>query len=116
MSGHHHRTYHHLEKRLDAYPVGAPSAPLFRKVLSMLFSREEAEMATKMPPQLTDLSALSRRTGVPSKKLQNMLEKMADRGLVLDLEKDGKTYYILAPTVPGIIEMTLMRERDDIPQ
>ncbi len=116
MSGHHQRTYHHLEKRLDAYPVGAPLAPHFRKVLSMLFSREEAEVATKMPCQLTDLSTLSRITGVPSKKLQNLLEKMADRGLVLDLEREGKTYYLLTPTVPGIIEMTLMRERDDIPQ
>ena len=113
---HHHQAYDHLEKRLDAYPVGSPSAPFFQKVLSLIFSREEAEVATKMPCQLTDLSHLSRITGVPSKKLRNMLEKMADRGLVLDLEREGKTYYLLTPTVPGIIEMTLMRVRDDIPQ
>lgn len=113
---HHHQAYHHLEKRLDAYPVGAPLAPFFRKVLSLLFSREEAEVAARMPAQLATLSTLSRITGVPSTKLRNMLEKMAGLGLVLDLERNGKTYYLLSPTVPGLIEMSLMRQRDDIPQ
>ena len=113
---HNHSTFHHLEKRLDAYPVGAPSAPFFREMLSMLFSREEAELATKMPTQLIDLDTLARSTGIPSRKLQNMLEKMASRGLVLDLEKNGKNYYLLSPTIPGLLEMSFMRDRDDISQ
>jgi len=114
--GDHHNIYGHLRKRLDANPVGAPDTPLFQKVLSTLFSEEEAWLACKMPNSLSNLPKLSRITRWPENKLEKVLEKMADRGLVVDLDRNGEKYYILMPTIPGFFEMLLMKKRDDVPQ
>ena len=113
--GHHH-VYSHLRKRLDAYLVGAPDTPRFRKVLSILFSEEEASLACRMPSSLSNLATLSGITGWPESKVEKMLERMADRGLVVDMDRNGEKYYILMPTIPGFFEMLLMQKREDVPQ
>jgi ferredoxin len=41
---------------------------------------------------------------------------MADKGLVMDFVRNGKTSYMLSPTLLGFFEFTFMRVRDDIPQ
>ena len=40
---------------------------------------------------------------------------MAERGLVLDFESNGKRYVLAAPVVIGFFEFTFMRERPDAP-
>ncbi|UCD83552.1 MAG: 4Fe-4S binding protein [Deltaproteobacteria bacterium] len=115
--GHHHpQIYGDLRKRLDAYPVGAPDTPGFRKVLSILFSEDEARLACSMPQSLVNIPDLAKITGQSETKLEKMLERMADRGLVADIDRNGEKYYMLMPTIPGFFEMLLMQKRDDIPQ
>lgn len=110
--------YRRLQRRLDRMPVGAPRSPALYEILSILFSAEEAAMASKMPQKPSSVETISSYAGVEAGKLRPMLEKMADRGLVLDMENpdNGKTYYLLAPTVVGFFEFSLMTKRTDINQ
>jgi ferredoxin len=110
--------YRRLRKRLDRMPVGAPRSRSLFEILSMLFSEEEAAVAAQMPQKPASVEKIARYTGKNPAELLPMLEKMADRGLVLDMENpdNGKMYYLLAPTVVGFFEFSLMTKRDDIDQ
>jgi len=109
------REYRLLQQRLDRTVTGAPDSPTFMKILRILFSPEEAELAKRLPSKPTSLGALSRKLGIPPDELDGTLTEMAHRGVVLDLEHHGKRYFLLPPIVVGFFEFTFMRTRDDLP-
>jgi len=111
----HDRQYRRLQQRLDRNVTGAPESPAFMKILKLLFSPDEAELARRIPGQPTPLDALSRKLGIPLDKLENQMTEMAQRGLVVDLEYNGQRYFSLSPVVIGFFEFTFMRIRDDMP-
>ncbi len=108
--------YGRLQKRLDRFPIGAPDAPALYEILSRLYTEEEAEIACRMPIRFTDLGGISRRTKRSKESLLPVLERMAEKGLVMDFPNKGKTVYLLSPTLFGFFEFAYMRVRDDIPQ
>ena len=108
--------YGRLQKRLDRYPIGAPAAPALYEILRRLYSEEEAEIACRMPIRFTDIRGIARRTGRCPEELRPVLDRMAEKGLVMDFEHGGKMEYILSPTLLGFFEFAFMRVRDDIPQ
>ena len=108
--------YGRLQKRLDRYPIGAPPAPALHEILRRLYSEEEAEIACRMPIRFTDIRGIARRTGRSPEELRPVLDRMAEKGLVMDFEHGGKVEYILSPTLLGFFEFAFMRVRDDIPQ
>ena len=108
--------YGRLRKRLDAYPIGAPSAPALYEILKRLFSEKEAFVASKMPVRFVDLPGIAKRTRMKEAELLPLLETMAGKGLVMDFTRKGKTFYVLSPTLLGFFEFAFMRVRDDIPQ
>ena len=109
------RTYHLLQQRLDRNVTGAPDSPVFTQILKLLFSTEEADIARQMPTQFTSLGRLARKLEVDPAALDDRLTRMAQRGLVLDVERHGKRYFTLAPVVIGFFEFTFMRTRDNLP-
>ena len=111
----HDRKYHLLQQRLDRNVTGAPESPAFLKILKLLFSPEEAELARRIPGQPTTLEVLSRKLDISADKLDDTLTEMAQRGLVVDLEHGGQRYFSLSPVVIGFFEFTFMRTRDDMP-
>jgi Na+-translocating ferredoxin:NAD+ oxidoreductase RNF subunit RnfB len=111
-----HGIYGRLQKRLDRVPIGAPPAFALYEILKRLFTEEEAAIAAKMPVRFTDIHGIARRTRRSQDALRPVLERMADKGLVMDFERQGRTLYILSPTVLGFFEFAFMRVRDDIPQ
>lgn len=111
----HNHVYHLLQQRLDRNVEGAPNSPTFMKILKLLFSPEEAELAKRMPLQPTSLDVLSRKLDIPSDKLNDKMTEMAHRGLIFDFENDGKRYFSLPPVVTGFWDFTFMRIHDDIP-
>ena len=111
----HDRKYHLLQQRLDRNVTGAPESPAFMKILKLLFSPEEAELARRIPSQPTTLEVLSRKLDISADKLGDTLTEMAQRGLVVDLEHGGQRYFSLSPVVIGFFEFTFMRTRDDMP-
>lgn len=116
--GHHvnsDREYRLLQKKLDRYVTGAPDSPTFQKILTLLYSPEEAHLAQNIPFRLTPLPVLSKKLGIPPDELDGMMTGWAERGLVFDMQIKGGRYVALAPVVIGFFEMTFMRTRDNLP-
>jgi Pyruvate/2-oxoacid:ferredoxin oxidoreductase delta subunit len=115
-----HRTgkdhHHRLQERLDRMPVGAPGRQTIREILLHNYTAEEAEFAARLPLRFSSLKQLSQHYGLPEAELRLRLERLADKGLVFDLEVRGELRYTLNPTIVGFIEFSMMRVRDDLDQ
>lgn len=106
--------YRLLQQRLDRNVTGAPDSPVFQRILRLLFTPEQARIATRIP-QFISLPDLSRRTGVAVDELDGIVTEMARKGLVIDLAVKGERMVSLAPVVIGFYEYTFMRVREDAP-
>ena len=102
-----------LQQRLDRNVTGAPASPVFTRILEMLFSPEEAELARHVPSRPTSVDTLATRLDLPADELAARLTEMAERGCMLDLTHDGQRYFMLPPVVIGFFEFTFMRTRDE---
>jgi NAD-dependent dihydropyrimidine dehydrogenase PreA subunit len=106
--------YRRLQERLDRMPTGAPDTIVLQRILRVLFTAEEAELAAQIPT-LIRVADLARRLERDEPELVGVLDGMARRGLVIDIEHAGARWVSLAPVVIGFFEFTFMRVRDDAP-
>lgn len=104
-----------LIDRLNKYPIGLVDSKVLRELLSLLFSEEEAFVASKFPLEEATLPELCRATKMSKEDLPPVLESMADKGLIMDLPYNGTIYYLLMPGTIGFIEFTFMKPRADLP-
>ena len=112
--------YRGLMERLDHLPVGMPrpederALEGWRELLEVMYSPEEAALASRMPMMPTPLSKLAGRFDMPEQELRQKLEPLCDKGLVMDLvsRSTGATKYLLAPPVVGFFEFSMMRAHD----
>ncbi len=109
------QTYSLLQKRLAQKIQGALDSPTLMKILSMLFSPEDAELARRLPHNFASLDTLSKNLKIPKDELSSKLNDMAQRGVVFDVEHDGQRFYMLPPVVIGLFEFTFMRMRPEMP-
>ena len=68
-----------------------------------------------MPTTFTSVSRLARKLETEPAALDARLTRMAERGLVLDVERRGRRYFTLSPVVIGFFEYTFMRQGSDLP-
>lgn len=108
------RVYRLLQQRLDSSITGAPESPALMRILRLLFSPQEAELARRIPFRPTPLDVLSRQLGMARNELRDKLTDLAQRGLMFDFEQNGQRYFALPPVVIGLFELTFMRARDDL--
>ncbi|MDY0003798.1 MAG: 4Fe-4S binding protein [Polyangia bacterium] len=108
--------YRSLQERLNRMSVGAPGEGIIYEILKIVFTPEEAELAARFPMKFATVGALSRRLRIPERELQDKLDRLCDRGVVLDLFLGGKRRYMLNPTVVGFFEFSMMRVREDLDQ
>ncbi len=116
--GHVHNTKSSLVPlidRLNQYPIGLVDNEKLRELLSLLFSEEEAYVGSRFPLTESTLDEMIKRTGYKQEKLEPILESMADKGLVMDMNYGDSVYYLLMPGVIGFIEFTFMKHRKDLP-
>ncbi|MDR3629517.1 MAG: 4Fe-4S binding protein [Desulfocapsaceae bacterium] len=104
-----------LIDRLNKYPIGLFDNDKLRRILELLFTQEEAFIASRFPLQEATLPELCRQTGIAAERLLPVLEQMADKGLIMDLPYGGVTYYLLMPGLIGFFEFTFMKQRADLP-
>ncbi len=104
-----------LIDRLNRYPIGLVDNEILREILSILFTADEAHVASCFPLEEATLSEMSTATGVDETELQPILESLADKGIITDTPYGGETYYFLMPGVIGFFEFTFMKNRTDIP-
>jgi len=110
-----HRDYRLLQERFDRHLTGAPASPTFTKILELLFTPDEARLVRRFPTIPTRTSKLAEKLGVDEEKLNDQIQDLAHRGLVVDIERKGRRYVALPPVVIGFFEYTFMRSRPDAP-
>ena len=108
--------YHRLMQRVNKSPQGAPASDLLLKIFSILCTEQEAALLCQLPLRPFSAAKAGRIWQVTADAARSTLEAMASRALILDLERDGKTLYILPPPMAGFFEFSLMRLRPDIDQ
>lgn len=111
-----HSAYNKLVERLNRYPQGAPPSELLTKILKILFSEREAGLVSLMPIKPFTAQKASKIWKKDLVSTKNILHKLAQRALLVDIEMNGETTYTLPPPMAGFFEFSLMRVRDDIDQ
>ncbi len=101
--------YRDLGTAIDGLTVRTPWNEALRAVLRELYTVEEAELVSRIPAGLTTLPRLRQITGIEVEKLRRALERLAAKGLVMDLEIGDEFHYTVSPMVIGIFEYTMMR-------
>ena len=105
----------HLRSRLDRHPSGLPRHAVIERILALLFTDEEAKLAAVFPATTVLLEDLASITGRPEAELRPLLESLASKGLVLEIERDNRTRYWLSAAFPGFFEYTFMRVQEGFP-
>lgn len=105
-----------LTERLNRFPQGAPPTELLFKILRVLFKEEEAELVSLLPirPFTAEKAAALWNMAVPDAR--SALNALADKALLLDIENNGETHYVLPPPMAGFFEFSMMRIRNDVDQ
>jgi ferredoxin len=108
--------YSELADRLNRFPQGAPPSDLLFKILKMLFSEKEAQLVSLMPIKPFTAKKASRIWKMNLATTQKVLDELAGRAILVDIEQKGESVYVLPPPMAGFFEFSLMRVRDDIDQ
>jgi len=108
--------YSRLAHRLNYFPQGAPPSELLFKILAMLFSEKEAGLVAQIPIKPFTTEKASRIWKMDLAQTQKVLDQLAERAILVDIEQDGKTVYVLPPPMAGFFEFSMMRIRDDLDQ
>ena len=103
--------YRSLSKKIDNLTVRAPWNETFHSILKKLYTLEEAEVVVRMPYTLSTIDRIARITGIEQIRLHGILDKLSNKGLLLDLynENDGRFYFMPSPLIIGLFEFTMMR-------
>ncbi len=100
--------------KLDRLSVRAPWSEALRRVLGELFTAEEADLYARMPYSLASAGRVARTVGADRAETTDRLDRLADKGLVLDVELGGRRLYMPSPMVVGLFEFALMRTGPDV--
>ena len=108
--------YRSLVERLNRFPQGAPPSELLHRILEILVSPREAERIAALPIRPFRTATAARAWGVTHAEAARVLEGLASRAVLLDLEADGEPLYVLPPPMAGFFEFSMMRVRGDVDQ
>ena len=109
-------SYSQLVKRLNYFPQGAPPSELLNKILNILFREKEAKLVSLLPIKPFTAEKASSIWKMALISTQKVLDELAGRALLVDVELNGKSIYSLPPPMAGFFEFSMMRIRDDIDQ
>ena len=108
--------YVELAERLNRFPQGAPPSDLLYRILGILVSEREAGLIARLPIRPFDAPKAARAWGMPVAEARKVLDGLASRAVLLDMETPDGPVYILPPPMAGFFEFSMMRVRDDIDQ
>jgi len=108
--------YSRLVERLNRFPQGAPPSELLNKILKILFTQKEADLISLLPIKPFTVEKASRIWKIDMVATQKVLDELAGRALLVDIEENGKSVYALPPPMAGFFEFSMMRIRDDVDQ
>jgi ferredoxin len=105
--------YRELHRKIDGLSMRAPWNETFHAIVKELYSEEEADVIVKMPYGLSPLKRIALLSGRDEKRLSEVLNGLANKGLVIDICREDTAYYMPSPMVIGIFEFTMMRTGND---
>ena len=108
--------YQDLVARLNRFPQGAPPSRLLDRILSLLVSEKEAGLVALLPIAPFTAKVAARRWKMTEAEALAVLEPLAARGFLLDMEDRGQRDFVLPPPMAGFFEFSMMRVRHDIDQ
>jgi ferredoxin len=108
--------YENLVERLNRFPQGAPPSDLLYRILQMLFSEQEAQLVALLPIKPFRAAMAAGAWKLSLAESQGILDRLADRGILLDVEVNGQPMYSLPPPMAGFFEFSMMRVRTDVDQ
>ena len=111
-----HNGYANLVERLNRFPQGAPPSELLNKILKILFREKEAQLVSLLPIKPFTVEKAAKIWNMNPAETEKILNELAGRALLVDVEQNGKSVYSLPPPMAGFFEFSLMRIRSDIDQ
>jgi ferredoxin len=117
--GHHgyvHDPHAGLRRRLDRHPIGLPEAEGVAELLRTMFTQEQAEFLTRLPVKIFTDREARRRSGRSEADTRRLLGELCGLGVVIDMERDGRHLYMVAPTLGGFFEFIFFRKRRSVDQ
>lgn len=103
--------YELLREKLDLFPVGFRKQSETDEMLRLLFTEEEALIASHvpMPPIMRPARRIARKAGMNRRQVELALESMVEKNLIAGNKVLGETLYMLVPAYPGFIEAQFMQ-------
>lgn len=108
--------YKSLEERINKFPQGAPPSKTLYQILSILFTEDEARLVAKLPIKAFRLKTAANIWNMSQSEAYKVLDNLAKKAVILDIEDDKGKKYILPPPMAGFFEFAMMRTRQDIDQ
>ena len=103
------KSYYNLQKRLNDSAQGAPESDALFKILEVLFSEEEAKQVSILPLHFFTIKDASQIWEKSENHTRKILNTLADKGILIDFQNKKTRAFILAPTMAGFFEFSLMR-------
>ncbi|MBA3010687.1 MAG: 4Fe-4S dicluster domain-containing protein [Proteobacteria bacterium] len=108
--------YADLTERLNRFPQGAPPSKLLDKILALLFSEKEARLVSLLPIRPFTAEKAAKIWKMSLADAMSVLDRLSSRAILVDMDQNGITHYVLPPPMAGFFEFSLMRVRGDIDQ
>ncbi|MBT3339182.1 MAG: hypothetical protein HN855_08875 [Anaerolineae bacterium] len=89
--------YTELVDRLNYFPQGAPPSETLNEILKILFSEREAALVSLLPIRPFDIKKASRVWKMDLLETQKVLDELASRAILVDIQANGSTTYVLPP-------------------
>jgi formate hydrogenlyase subunit 6/NADH:ubiquinone oxidoreductase subunit I len=106
--------YRKLGDKIDNLTMRTPWNKTLHAILSELYTTNEADVIVKMPYGLSNIDRIQKVTKYERSQLQNILDDLCSKGLIIDLWIKEEYYYMPSPMVIGIFEFTMMRTGDKL--
>ena len=87
--------YTELADRLNRFPQGAVPSELLQKILSILFTEREATLVALLPIKPFTAKKAAELWKIPFTAAKKTLNRLSDKALLLDMEEDDATKYVL---------------------
>jgi len=102
---------HHLVKsgyaalvdRINLFPQGAPPSETLYKILQILFSEKDAALVSLLPIKPFTVEKAARLWKIKPSEARRILDNLAARAILLDMEEDEKQTYVLPPPMAGFL-------------
>lgn len=110
------KAYSNLIQRLNRFPQGAPPSETLYQILATLFDEKEAELVSLLPIRPFKADKAAKAWSMDVKSARKILDELASRAILVDIEKNGEYLYCLPPPMAGFFEFSMMRLRNDVNQ